>query len=198
MQCFRMPKWLLSTPVQCFGAPQWFPTMLVQRFRVPKWLPRMIARCLWLWSAPVQRFIEFSCFLELPKPSAELNEYICIYTFPKQCSHCRGSGGDSGTGCLLRGQFGRLRRPTFVRRRDTSCMLPRSRADETLARVTFRRKASWFQDTLPLSPESGPGGSRMPQMPSEGSWVSLQSSLEVPPKPLLGSFFQDSSSRNPS
>ena len=48
----------------------------------------------------------------------------------------------------------------FMHRRGTTCMLPRSRADETVGRVTFRRKTQWFQHTLPLSPESGPGGSR--------------------------------------
>ena len=37
----------------------------------------------------------------------------------------------------------------------------------------------------------------VPQMPSEDSWMPLQSSLEVPPKPFLGSFFQNSPSRIP-
>ena len=97
--------------------------------------------------------------------------------------------------------FGHLRRPTFMRRRGTSCMLPRSRADETLGHVTFCRKTSWFQHTFPVSPESYPGGSRMPKMPSKGSWVALQSSLEVPQSSfwiLLQGFFQDSSSEIPS
>ena len=49
---------------------------------------------------------------------------------------------------------------TFVCRRGTSCMLPRSRAGETVGRVTFCRKTQWFQHTFPLSPESGPGGLR--------------------------------------
>ena len=41
------------------------------------------------------------------------------------------------------------------------------------------------------------GALGVPQMPSEDSWMPLQSFLEVPPKPLLGSIFQDSSSRVP-
>ena len=47
-----------------------------------------------------------------------------------------------------------------MRRRGTWCMLPRSRAGETLGRAIFCRKTPWFQHTFPLSPESGPGGSR--------------------------------------
>ena len=43
--------------------------------------------------------------------------------------------------------FGHLRRPTFIRRRGTSCMLPCSGAGVVSAQ-------------FPLSPESGPGGSR--------------------------------------
>ena len=74
-----------------------------------------------------------------------------------------------------------------------------------LAPVQARRSLA------PLSPEKHNGfstiflsaqkvvlvASGMPQMPSEGSCASLQSSLEVTPKLLLGSFFQDSSSRVP-
>ena len=84
----------------------------------------------------------------------------CSCKFPKQCSHCRGSGGDSGTGRLLRRRFGRLRPSTFVRRRGTSCMLPRSRAGEKVGRATFFRKTQWFQHIFPLSTEGGPDGSR--------------------------------------
>ena len=82
--------------------------------------------------------------------------------FSKQCltADCRGSGGDSGTGRFLCKPVGRLQRPTFERRRKTWCMLPRSRAGEKVARATFRRKTQWFRHTFPLSPESGPGGSR--------------------------------------
>ena len=54
----------------------------------------------------------------------------------------------------------RLRRPIFMRRRGTWWMLPRSRAGEKVGRATFRRKTQWFRHTFPLSPESGPGGSR--------------------------------------
>ena len=79
---------------------------------------------------------------------------------PQTVSDCRGSGGDSGTGWFLSRQFGRLRWPTFMHRRRTLCILPRSRLDEMVARATFCRKTKWFQHTLPLSPESGPGGSR--------------------------------------
>ena len=115
---------------------------------------------------------------------------------PQTVSDCRGSGGDSGTGRFLCRQSGRLRSPTFMRRRGTWWMLPRSRADETLGRATFCRKTQWFQHTFLLCPESGPGGLRRIPDP-EHSWVPPQGSLKVPPKALLGSFFQNSSSRFP-
>ena len=95
-------------------------------------------------------------------------------------------------------------------------MLPRSRADETLGRATFWRKTQWFQHTLPLSPESGPGGPRgapdafrgLLDAPAELSGgapkalsgillpeFSLQdSSSEIPPQGIL---LEDSSSRIP-
>ena len=73
----------------------------------------------------------------------------------------------------------------------------RSRADEMVARATFRRKTRWFQHNFLSAQKVVLVAQGMPQMPSEGSWVSLQSSLEVAPKVLLGSFFQDSSSRIP-
>ena len=117
--------------------------------------------------------------------------------FPKQCSHCRGSFGDSGTGHLLGRQIARLRRPTFVRRRGTSCMLPRSRAGEKVARATFFRKTQWFQHTFPLSPEDGPDGSRDAPDAFRGLLGVPPELFEVPPEPLLGSFFQDSSPRIP-
>ena len=116
--------------------------------------------------------------------------------FPKQCSHCRGSGGDSGTGRLVCERFGRSRRSTFVRRRGTSCMSPRSRAGEMVGRATFFRKTQWFQHTFPLSADSPPGG---PREIFGGS----RRPLDVPPggsggaEPLLESFFQGPSSRMP-
>ena len=138
--------------------------------------------------------------------------------FPKQCSHCRGSGGDSGTGRLVCGQFGRLGRPTFMRRRGTWWMLPRSRADEKLGRATFCRKTQWFQHTFPLSSDSVPaglrgilGGSGVPlDVPSGLSGVSRippAGTSRIPPLrfllkesflriPLPG-FLQDSTSRIP-
>ena len=84
------------------------------------------------------RASEVSAFSYNPSPADRSDRNHNI--FLKQCSHCRGSGGDSGTGRLLRRRFGRLRPSTFVRRRGTSCMLPRSRAGETVARATFFRK----------------------------------------------------------
>ena len=65
-----------------------------------------------------------------------------------------------GLGCLYAQPVSRLRRPTFMRRRGTWWMSPRSRAGEKLGRATFRRKTQWFRHTFPFSPESGPGGSR--------------------------------------
>ena len=102
-----------------------------------------------------------------------------------------------GLGDLHARQFGRLRPPTFVRRRGTSCMLPRSRAGEKLGRATFFRKTQWFQHTFPLSSESGPGGSREILGGSRGP-------LDVPPGlsggvpwSLPGCFLQDSYSEIP-
>ena len=81
-------------------------------------------------------------------------------------------------------------------------MLLRSRADETLGRVTFCRKTHWFQHTFPLSPESGPGGSRdapdafrellgvPPELP--GGAPKAPSGIHLP-----GFFLQDSSSEIP-
>ena len=79
---------------------------------------------------------------------------IIYYIFPKQ------SLTVGVLAVTLGGQSGRLRRSTFMRRRGTWCMLPRSRAGEKVARVTFREKTQWFQHAFPLSPENGPGGSR--------------------------------------
>ena len=127
--------------------------------------------------------------------------YIIIL-FPKQCSHCRGSGGDSGTGRLVTRFAGAFLPSTFVRRRGTWCMLPRSRAGEKVARATFSRKTQWFQHTFPLRPESGPAGSREILGGSRGP-------LDVPPGVsggaprapsgvlLPGSFLQDSYSEIP-
>ena len=47
-----------------------------------------------------------------------------------------------------------------MRRRGTWWMLPRSRAGEKVGPATFRRKTCCFGHTFPLSPGSGPGGSR--------------------------------------
>ena len=117
--------------------------------------------------------------------------------FPKQCSHCRGSGGDSGTGRLVKRQIARLRPSTFVRRRGTSCMSPRSRAGEKLGRATFFRKTQWFQHTFPLSPEGGPGGSRDAPDAFRGLLGVSPELSAVLPEPLLGSFFQYSAPRIP-
>ena len=122
--------------------------------------------------------------------------------FPKQCSHCRGSGGDSGTGRLVPRFAGAFLPSTFVRRRGTWCMLPRSRAGEKVAHATFSRKTQWFQHTFPLRPESGPAGSREILGGSRGP-------LDVPPRVsggaprapygvlLPGSFLQDAYSEIP-
>ena len=129
-------------------------------------------------------------------------ELRCIKFFPKQCSHCRGSGGDSGTGRLVCRRIARLRRSIFVRRRGTSCMLPRSRAGETLGRATFFRKTKWFQHTFCLNSESGPGGLRETSDASRGL-LGAPPGLPggVPKGPsgilLLGFFLQVSSSEIP-
>ena len=72
-------------------------------------------------------------------------------------------------------------------------MLPRSPAGEMVGRVTFCRKTRSIQRNFLSAQKVVLVAQGMSQMPSEGSWVSLQSSLELPPKPLLGYFFQDSS-----
>ena len=119
--------------------------------------------------------------------------------FPKQCSHCRGSGGDSGTGRFVSRFAGAFLPSTFVRRRGTWCMLPRSRAGKKVGRA---RKTQWFQHTFPLRPESGPAGSREILGGSRGP-------LDVPPGVsggaprtssgvlLSGSFLQDAYSEIP-
>ena len=76
-------------------------------------------------------------------------------------------------------------------------MLPRSRAGEMLGRATFCRKTQQIQHNFLSAQIVVLVAQVVPQMPSEGSWVSFQSSLEVAPKVLLGSLFQDSSSRIP-
>ena len=89
-----------------------------------------------------------------------------------------------------------------MHRRGTWCMLPRSRLDEMVARATFCRKTLWFQHTLSLSSESGPGGPR-------GAPDAFRGLLDAPPELsgggpkvpsgiLLAGFpFQDSSSETP-
>ena len=106
-----------------------------------------------------------------------------IPTFPKQCSHCRGSGGDSGTGRLVCKRFPRLRRPTFVRRHRTSCMSPRSRAKWSVAPLSSE-KTLWFQHIFLSAQIVLLVASGMSLVAPECPWMSLQGCLEVPPEPF--------------
>ena len=82
-------------------------------------------------------------------------------------------------------------------------MLPRSRLDEMVRRVTFDRKTQWFQHNLPLSPESAPDDSRGVPDASRGAKPSAPGASSASPKvssriPLLTFLLQDSSSGIPS
>ena len=129
--------------------------------------------------------------------------------FPKQCLHCRGSGGDSGTDRFLDELVSRLRRSTFIRRRGTWWVLPRSRAGEKLGRATFRRKTLHCIFSIHFSPQPrkwpwwlqgdpwwlprAPGG------PSRAVWRWSQRPLWDPASriPPPGFLLWDSSPRNP-
>ena len=84
-----------------------------------------------------------------------------------------------------------------MRRRGTSCMLPRSRAGEKVARATFFRKTQWFQHTFPLSPESGPGDPREILGGSRGALDVSPGLYGGVPWSLPGCFLQDSYSEIP-
>ena len=118
--------------------------------------------------------------------------------FPRNGFSYMGSGGVAKYTGLEpeRVNAGKLR-TTFVCKRGTSCMSPRSRACEKVPRATFFRTTQWFQHTFPFSPEGGPGGSRDAPDAFRGLLGVPPELSEVPPEPLLASFFQDSSPRIP-
>ena len=141
----RFPQTCRQTRCTIARKNAWIPTDMLTDPRIPTdMLTDSMFTCTWKCMDSLRHAYESCVHLHVKMdgfPQTCLQTLCSTAFFPKQCSHIVGVLAVTlGLSDFFWRPFGRLRRPTFMRRRGTSCMSPRSRADETLGRVTFCRK----------------------------------------------------------